>query len=288
MVSMKEDLSKLSKWSKDNEMPFNVSKCCVMHVGKKNAKEVYQIDGKEIGKVKEIKDLGVFFTEGCKPTVNCNRVCKSANKIMGLIRRKVANKSMEGMLILYKTLVRPILDYCIPVWRPYLRKDINKLERIQKRYTKMIKDCRGKNYQERLKLIVLTSLEERHYRADMIQVFKVLIDKKDKTEVYPTDFLTLAERPGRKNSKNLYKKRNCLEVCRNSFTSRVVDPWNSLPEDVVVSKEINVRYLRTSLINLCETLRDFEKLTLCPCSCGHLLGVYFSSGGLLQSKLQSK
>src|SRR5437867_12330978 len=47
-------------------------------------------------------------------------------------------------------------------------------------------------------------------------------------------------------------------------------------------------YLRTSLINLCETLRDFEKLTLCPCSCGHLLGVYFSSGGLLQSKLQSK
>ena len=97
---------------------------------------------------------------------------------MGLIRRKVANKSMEGMLILYKTLVRPILDYCIPVWRPYLRKDINKLERIQKRYTKMIKDCRGKNYQERLKLIGLTSLEERHYRADMIQVFKVLIDKK--------------------------------------------------------------------------------------------------------------
>ena len=40
-------------------MPFNVSKCCVMHVGKKNAKEVYQIDGKEIEKVKEIKDLGV-------------------------------------------------------------------------------------------------------------------------------------------------------------------------------------------------------------------------------------
>ena len=49
--------------------------------------------------------------------------------------RKVANKSMERMLILYKTLVRPILDYCIPVWRPYLRKDINKLKRIQKIYT---------------------------------------------------------------------------------------------------------------------------------------------------------
>ena len=125
---------------------------------------------------------------------------------MGLIRRKVANKSMEGMLILYKTLVRPILDYCIPVWRPYLRKDINKLERIQKRYTKMIKDCRGKNYEERLRLIGLTSLEERHYRADMIQVFKILIDNKDKKDVYPSDFLTLAERPGRKNSKSCIKR----------------------------------------------------------------------------------
>src|SRR3989441_8033171 len=169
-------------------MPFNVSKCCVMHVGKKNAKEVYQIDGKEIGKVKEIKDLGVFFTEGCKPTVNCNRVSKSANKIMGLIRRKVANKSMEGMLILYKTLVRPILDYCIPVWRPYLKKDIMQLEKIQKRYTKMIKGCRRITYEQRLDNLNLTTLEERHHRADMIQVYSIL---NDKSNTYPTDILQI-------------------------------------------------------------------------------------------------
>src|SRR5437899_5468647 len=100
---MKEDLSKLSKWSKENEMPFNVSKCCVMHVGKKNAKEGNQINGKEIGKVKEIKDLGVVFTEGCKSTVNCNKVCKSANKIMGLIRRKVANVCMYVCMYVYST-----------------------------------------------------------------------------------------------------------------------------------------------------------------------------------------
>ena len=61
-----------------------------------------------------------------------------------LIRRKIANKSKEGMLILYKTLVRPIVDYCTPVWRPYLRKDVNKIEKIQKRFTKMLLECRGK------------------------------------------------------------------------------------------------------------------------------------------------
>ena len=53
-----------------------------------------------------------------------------------MIRRNITNRSSEGMLILYKTLVRPILDYCIPVWRPHAKKDIFKLEKVQKRFTK--------------------------------------------------------------------------------------------------------------------------------------------------------
>src|SRR2546425_10441194 len=99
---------------------------------------------------------------------------KSASKITGLIRRKISNKSKEGMLILYKTLVRPIVDYCTPVWRPYLRKDVNKIEKVQKRFTKMIFECRGQNYEKRLLTLGLTTLEDRHYRADMIQVFNIL------------------------------------------------------------------------------------------------------------------
>ena len=81
------------------------------------------------------------------------------------------------MLILYKTLVRLTLDYCIPVWRPYLRKDINQLERIQKRFTKMIAGCKKKNYIQRLGKLKLTMLEERHQRVDMIQVLKILNDE---------------------------------------------------------------------------------------------------------------
>ena len=59
-----------------------------------------------------------------KPTTNCGKASEAANQIVGLIRRNIINKTEEEMLILYKTLVRPTLDYCIPVWRPYLRKDI--------------------------------------------------------------------------------------------------------------------------------------------------------------------
>ena len=91
-----------------------------------------------------------------------------------------------------------------------------KLEKIQKRYIKMITECRGMTYEQRLHKLSLTTLEERHYRADMIQVYKVL---KDKADIYPVDFLTLSDRPGRRNSLKLYKKRNYLDLCKHSFTS---------------------------------------------------------------------
>ena len=141
------------------------------------------------------------------------------------------------MLTLYKTLIRPILDYCIPAWRPYFKRDIEKLEKVQKRFTKMIVGCKDLKYDQRLIKVGLTSLQERHYRADMIHVFKVL--NEDNNKIYPKGFLSLADRAGRKNSKKLHKKRNRFEVSRNGFTSRVVDRWNDLPDIVISAEDVN-------------------------------------------------
>ena len=233
---MQEDLRVLEVWSDENMMPFNVSKCKVIHIGSKNSKAKYFLKGQQITESTEEKDLGVIFTESFKPSGNCNKASKSAIKIVGLIRRNICNKTEEEMLILYKTLVRPILDYCIPVCRPYLKKDIIKLERVQKKYTKMITGCKKLTYMQRLDKLNLTTLEERHHRADMIQVFKVL---NDRSQVFPVDFLKLSDRLGRRNSLKLYKKRYCVELCKQSFTSRVVDEWNKLPDKVVLSVDVN-------------------------------------------------
>ena len=82
ILQMHDDLERLGKWSVDNGMPFNVSKCKVIHIGNKNPREVYKLRGQTIEEVKEEKDLGVFGTESFKPTLNCNRVSKSANKLL--------------------------------------------------------------------------------------------------------------------------------------------------------------------------------------------------------------
>ena len=100
----------------------------------------------------------------------------------------------------------------------------------------MIFECRGQNYEKRLLTLGLTTLEDRHYRADMIQVFNILNNVGD---IYPSEMLPLSNRLGRRNSKKLYKRRNLLEITRNSFTSRVVDLWNNLPDDVVSSIDLN-------------------------------------------------
>ena len=82
---------------------------------------------------------------------------------------------------LYKSMVRPHLDYCIQAWKPHLRKDIDKLEKVQRRATKMIEGLESLGYLERLRILNLTSLETRFLRADLIEVYKFFkgLDKLD-------------------------------------------------------------------------------------------------------------
>ena len=81
----------------------------------------------------------------------------------------------EKLIIpLYKAIVRLHLKYCIQAWRPYRKKDIDMLVRIQRRATKMIPELRDLSYKERLKECGLTTLETWRLRGDQIDVFKIL------------------------------------------------------------------------------------------------------------------
>src|SRR5437867_13304741 len=103
----------------------------------------------------------------------------------------LTTRCRRHVLILYKTLVRPVLDYCrpIPVWRPYTKKDMLKLEKVQKRFTKMIEGYKTRSYEQRIEKLGITTLEDRFYRADMIQVYRILNDSKN---IYPANFLELS------------------------------------------------------------------------------------------------
>jgi len=134
------------------------------------------------------------------------------------------------MLRLYQTLVRPKLEYCVQAWRPYLRKDTELLEEVQKRATTLIIKDRGLTYGKRLTRLGLTTLETRRLRGDLIEVFKVF---KGFDDVKPTDLFTMSSTGLRGHELKLYKPQAHLDIRKNFFTVRVIDEWNRLPESLL-------------------------------------------------------
>ena len=229
--ALQEDLNKLQGWSEKWQMKFNTSKCSVLNIGRTNTYNVYSLNNINLEKSTCERDLGVLVSPDLRPRKQCVNVRNKANRVLGFISRSVSNKSAEVLLQLYLALVRPHLDYAVQFWCPYYRMDINSLESVQRRMTKMIPGLRNLPYQDRLKKLNLHSLERRRVRGDMIEVFKWVkgINKGDIDKV-----LIISEQDRtRSNGFKLDKFRFRREIGRNWFTNRVVDEWNKLSNFVV-------------------------------------------------------
>ena len=105
----------LVKWFNKWQMAFNTEKCKVMHLGKQNKKFDYYMNNQKLDVANEEKDLGALFTDDLKPNSQCRQAYGKASKVLGMISRMISYKTPTVLLKLYKTLVRPHLEYCIPV-----------------------------------------------------------------------------------------------------------------------------------------------------------------------------
>ena len=151
-----------------------MDKCRVMHFGRGNVHQVYSMGGTNLQSVKEEKDLGVWISDDLKVAKHCSYACNRANMMLGIINRTIENKTVNIMLRLYKTLVRPHVEYCVSVWSPGYKKEKVLVERIQKRFTRMIPGMKDCDYPSRLRRLGLCTLEERRNRADLILLYRML------------------------------------------------------------------------------------------------------------------
>ena len=131
------------------------------------------MNGKQLAKVEQEKDLGVVISSDLKPSKQCSEVVKTANKLIGFIGRSFEFRTEEIILNLYNSLVRPHLEYCVQCWSPYYKKDIEKLEGVQRRMKKLIPRLRNKPYEERLSELNLFSLTKRRLRGDLLRFSKL-------------------------------------------------------------------------------------------------------------------
>ena len=235
IANLKSDLKKVEEWSEKWQMPFNVDKCKVMHIGFRNRKIKYELFGGEIESCEREKDLGVVVTSDMKFSRQCIEAEKKAQKLLGYIKRHFISRKKETILTLYRALVRPHLEYAVQFWSPTLRKDIKRLESVQERATKLISDIRGINYNRRLAHLNLFSLETRRLRGQLIETFKII---KGITNLDYRNLFTLSSNRTRSNGWKLDLHRFNTTQCGEFITFRIVTAWNKLPVDVVDSETV--------------------------------------------------
>ena len=158
--------------------------------------------------------------------------------MLGIIKRNFKHLNIQCFTLLYKSMVRSHLDYCSSVWNPYHKGDIESLEKVQKRATKIFPEVKHLSYCDRLRACNLITLHYRHIRGDNDRNIQ---DSHGKIwySCFPKTIKEVDSYITRGNDLRLHKRRSRYVLRKYCFTNRVVNVWNSLPNWVVSADTTN-------------------------------------------------
>jgi len=230
-LELQKDLDNVLKWCKTWLLHLNVQKCKFIRFGGNSQKPNYTIwdESKQLSLegVSQEKDLGVIFDENLTFRSHVDLKIKTAARNLALIRNSFKYADRSTFLLLYKSLVRPHLEYCSPVWNSSVKLISNKIENIQKRATKLVQDLKYTTYEDRLLDLDLPSLEFRRYREDIITSFKIC---KFNPALKNNVFL-FARREGLRGHEFSFAKERCsARPFKNFLPNRIFSTWNDFPQ----------------------------------------------------------
>ena len=227
------DLDFIHKWTVEWDLPLNANKCMRLIANSIEVNPLYigrNGENLEIPRVTEVRDLGIQVTADFKSSVQCQNATKKARRALYMLTKTITSRDTGILLPLYKSHVRPHLEYCVQAWSPSLNKDKIVLEKVQRTFTRLFPELRPLVYEERLKKLGLFSLGRRRLRGDLIETFKIL---KNITRAGEHLFSLNRNTVLRGHELKLEKIRASSTARANFFSFRVVNAWNKLPHETV-------------------------------------------------------
>ncbi len=226
-----QDIERVFEWAESRYLKISYPKCSIMHIGHGNNSTDMHVGDIVIPNSKLVKDLGVWVSEDLNFSHHIDTICKSANQMVNLLFLSFETRNPKFLLNLFKTYILPKLEYGSEIWSPHMKKDIIKLERVQRRFTKRLLNCLNLSYEDRLQKLDIKSLQERRIKKDLTYIFKMLHGKID---VNFDDFFQFSQNSAtRGHSYKLFKQPFRLDCRKYFFSNRSITLWNSLPEYVV-------------------------------------------------------
>ena len=234
VVTLQSELNKIYSWADNNNMKLNDSKFEVIRYGQDQdikAETKYKSPSGDTIEIKEtVKDLGVLLSDNCSFRKHIETTIAKARNMISWIFRTFKTRKPEPMLILFKMLVLPILEYCSVLWSPQDVGSIQKLDEIQRSFIRKISNDADSDYWKRLKQFKLYSLERRRERYRIMYVWKVLeglvpnVNNKIASKTHA--------RHGRKCLIPIVPRGNLSKIKLASFPIQGANLFNALPKHV--------------------------------------------------------
>ena len=240
MDSLQLDLNNVSVWLNSRQLTLSLPKCTVLHCGSDNPNAFYYLSNTLLVPVNNMRDLGVLMCSNLKFGDHVSAICRKSRFTVNSILHNFINTDQVFLTKLFNVYARPSLEYCSVVWNSGVVNDILTIEAVQRNFTGKLLG-RHLSYRNRLEHLNLELLVIRRLKADLVMVFKII---KGQTILDSNDFFVFSTAQTRGHRFKLIVRRYNNVIMKNSFSCRVVNAWNSLPDVILETDSSGLFRLR--------------------------------------------
>jgi hypothetical protein len=237
-IRLQMNLQQLEKWSDLWQLTISVKKCSILHISNTDKfNNKYTLCNVVLPNSSPVRDLGVLVDSKLKFAIHINTIVSRAYQRSNCIYRCFLCRDVCWLMKAFTIYVRPILEYASSIWNPTYVTLIDKLEKVQRNFTKRLPGFHNITYGERLKLLRIDSLEHRRLKFDLILCYKIFHEL---IELTPSNYFSLSSNSITRGHDYKIIQQHCrINARKHFFSNRIICCWNSLPNDVVCASSLS-------------------------------------------------